>query len=98
MAVRSGADYVTFGPVFPTASKAAFGPPVGLGRLAEAVRAAGVPVFALGGVDADGARACVELGARVACIGAVLGSSDPAAGARALAAALSPSGNGRSAA
>ncbi|HZS38492.1 MAG TPA: thiamine phosphate synthase [Polyangia bacterium] len=88
MAVRSGADYVTFGPVFPTASKAAFGPPVGVALLEAAVREAGVPVFALGGVDAARARECVRLGARVACIGAVLGRADSAAGARALAAAI----------
>jgi thiamine-phosphate pyrophosphorylase len=92
MAARGGADYVTFGPVFPTASKAAFGPPVGLERLAEGVREAGVPVFALGGVDADRARECVRLGARVACIGAVLGRPDAAAGARALAAAVTHDG------
>lgn len=84
---RSGADFVTFGPVFATASKAAFGPPLGLQALAEGARAVAVPVFALGGVDAQRAPACVERGARVACIGAVLGAADPAAGARLLLAA-----------
>jgi thiamine-phosphate pyrophosphorylase len=44
-----GADYVTFGPVFATPSKEAFGPPVGLAALARAA-AAGLPVYALGGV------------------------------------------------
>jgi thiamine-phosphate pyrophosphorylase len=84
---RGGADYVTFGPLFATASKAAFGEPVGVGALAEAVRAAGGrAVFALGGIG-DGARAAqvVALGARVACIGAVLGRTsvdEVAAGAR----------------
>jgi thiamine-phosphate pyrophosphorylase len=41
-----GADYVTFGPVYPTPGK---GPPVGLAEL-ERVVGAGLPVFALGGV------------------------------------------------
>jgi thiamine-phosphate pyrophosphorylase len=41
-----GADYVTFGPVFPTPGK---GAPVGLEGLARAA-ATGVPVLALGGV------------------------------------------------
>jgi thiamine-phosphate pyrophosphorylase len=41
-----GADYVTFGPVYPTPGK---GAPVGLAELARAV-AAGLPVYALGGV------------------------------------------------
>jgi len=42
----SGADYVTFGPVFATSGK---GAPVGLGALADAA-SHGVPVLALGGV------------------------------------------------
>jgi thiamine-phosphate pyrophosphorylase len=84
MAVGGGADFVTFGPVWPTPSKAAYGPPVGLEKLTEAVRALPVPVFALGGIDADRARACAGVGARVACIGAVLGHADPAAGANSL--------------
>lgn len=42
-----GADYVTFGPVYPTPGK----PPVGLAELElAAVSASGLPVFALGGV------------------------------------------------
>jgi thiamine-phosphate pyrophosphorylase len=84
---RGGADYVTFGPVYATASKAAYGPPVGLAALAAAVKAAaGRPVFALGGIgDAARAAEVVACGARVACIGAVLGRDDAADGARALA-------------
>ena len=88
MQVRGGADFVTFGPVWPTPSKAAFGAPLGPERLAEAVIALSVPVFALGGVDVARAREAVALGARVACIGAALGAPDPAAGARALASAV----------
>jgi thiamine-phosphate pyrophosphorylase len=81
MAERGGADYVVFGPVFASPQK---GAPVGVEALAEVVRALSIPVFALGGVDATNARACVQAGARVACIGAVLGRDDAAAGARAL--------------
>jgi thiamine-phosphate pyrophosphorylase len=87
-AARDGADYVAFGPVWPTANK---GPAVGVEALAAVVAAvAPLPVFALGGVDAARARQVVAAGARVACIGAVLGAPDPAAGARALAAAIGP--------
>lgn len=46
-----GADYVTFGPVYATPSKTAFGPPAGIEGLRRAV-ATGLPVIALGGVDA----------------------------------------------
>jgi thiamine-phosphate pyrophosphorylase len=47
-----GADYVTFGPVYETPGKAAFGPPVGLAALARAC-ALGIPVLALGGVTLE---------------------------------------------
>lgn len=47
-----GADYVTFGPVFPTPGKAAFGEPPGLAGL-ERAAACGLPVLALGGVSAE---------------------------------------------
>ncbi|MFL6198357.1 MAG: thiamine phosphate synthase [Thermoanaerobaculia bacterium] len=48
-ALRDGADYVTFGPVWPTPSKERYGPPLGPGELARAARV-GIPVYALGGV------------------------------------------------
>jgi thiamine-phosphate pyrophosphorylase len=48
-AAREGADYVTFGPVYSTPSKAQYGPPRGLEELARAA-GAGIPVYALGGV------------------------------------------------
>lgn len=50
---RAGADYVTFGPVWDTPSKRAYGPPPGLDGLRRASRY-GLSVLALGGVD--GAR------------------------------------------
>jgi thiamine-phosphate pyrophosphorylase len=49
---RDGADYVTFGPVYATPSKARFGPPAGLDALAR-VACLGIPVYALGGVTLD---------------------------------------------
>ena len=48
-ALRDGADYVTFGPVWPTPSKERYGPPLGIAELARAARV-GIPVYALGGV------------------------------------------------
>jgi thiamine-phosphate pyrophosphorylase len=46
---QEGADYVTFGPVWPTPSKERYGPPRGLEELARAA-AVDIPVYALGGV------------------------------------------------
>lgn len=84
----TGADYLTFGPVFATPSKAAFGAPQGLDRLAEVCAAVDVPVFAVGGVTAENAREVAARGARVACIRAILYAGDPAAAARKLASAV----------
>ncbi len=51
-AQAEGADYATFGPLYPTPSKAAYGAPPGPAALAEAVAATTLPLFALGGIDA----------------------------------------------
>ena len=63
LAEREGADFVVFSPIFPTISKAAYGPPVGVGKLREAARAARIPVLALGGVTRQNAGECLAAGA-----------------------------------
>ncbi len=62
-AESSGADYVFFGPVFATPSKAAFGAPQGLDRLAEVCRAVAIPVIAIGGITLENAACCQNSGA-----------------------------------
>jgi thiamine-phosphate pyrophosphorylase len=62
-AAEEGADYLFFGPVFATPSKAGFGPPQGLAKLAEACKAVSIPVIAIGGITLENARACREAGA-----------------------------------
>ncbi len=84
-----GADFVVFGPVFDTPSKRAFGAPVGLDALGEAVRNVAVPVFAIGGVSAERAGSACGRGAwGLAVVSAVLEAPDPRAAASALRAAL----------
>jgi len=60
---RGGADYIFFGPVFETPSKAAFGVPQGIERLGEVCASVEIPVLAIGGVDLENARACIAAGA-----------------------------------
>jgi thiamine-phosphate pyrophosphorylase len=62
-AAEGGAHYVFFGPVFATPSKASFGVPQGLLRLAEVCRAVSLPVVAIGGVTLDNAASCLSVGA-----------------------------------
>jgi thiamine-phosphate pyrophosphorylase len=62
-AERDGADYIMFGPVFATPSKAAFGAPQGIERLGEVCRALRIPVLAIGGVTIGNAASCVAAGA-----------------------------------
>lgn len=61
-ALREGADYVTFGPVYPTPSKERYGPPRGLDELARASRLP-IPVYALGGVTLSRFGEVAEAGA-----------------------------------
>lgn len=85
-AASAGADFAVFGPVWAPLSKTAYGPARGIDELSAACKAAaGMPVFALGGVTAERAGMLAALGqtddagpAGVAVIGAVFADDDPA--------------------
>lgn len=62
-AKRGGADYIFFGPLFATPSKAAFGAPQGTDRLREVCASVEIPVLAIGGVNLENARSCIAAGA-----------------------------------
>lgn len=77
-AAEMGADFVTFGPVYATPSKAAFGPPQGLEALTTACRASRLPVFALGGITPQRVAEVRTAGAfGVALIAAIIAADDP---------------------
>jgi thiamine-phosphate pyrophosphorylase len=81
----AGADYIGFGPVFATRSKAAADPVVGLEGLRAAVARVDVPVVAIGGITEANVAEVYATGARyVAVIGALSGAADIAAAARRL--------------
>jgi thiamine-phosphate pyrophosphorylase len=74
----AGADYVTLSPIFPTSSKPGYGPALGPAGL-SAAEAYGLPVVALGGVEADNVAACRAAGAAgFAVMGGVMRAEDPA--------------------
>ncbi len=82
LAAEQGADFVTFGPVYATPSKAEYGAPQGLDKLTDACRDSSIPVFALGGITPSRVSAVCQAGASgVALISAIISSSDPRAAA-----------------
>jgi len=88
-AAADGADFVVFGPVYATASKAAFDPPRGVEDLARACAASAIPVLAIGGVTAARTAAVRAAGASgIAVISAIMAADDPASAARELSRAL----------
>jgi thiamine-phosphate pyrophosphorylase len=74
---KSSADYIAFGPIFPTASKAQPDPVVGLDGLREARQATAKPLVAIGGITLQNARQVIEAGAdSVAVIRGLLAAPD----------------------
>ena len=82
-------DYVAVGPVFPTRTKAAPDPVVGLEMVRRARALTDRPLVAIGGITEENARSVADAGADgVAVVSALLSQPDLAAAARRFAAAL----------
>lgn len=76
-AEAEGADFITFGPVFYTPSKAAYGEPVGIELLKNACKQVKIPVYAIGGIKKENTAEVISKGASgIAVISAILGAKD----------------------
>jgi thiamine-phosphate pyrophosphorylase len=90
-AVAEGADYLTFGHVFPTQSHPGL-PPHGLEELRQVVEKVDVPVLAIGGISTHNLEPVLATGcAGIAVISAILSALDPRSAAAQLRHALDSS-------
>jgi thiamine-phosphate pyrophosphorylase len=79
IAAAAGADFIVFGPVYFTPSKAPYGEPQGLVRLREAVVCSQVPVLAIGGIQTQKVADVLAAGAHgISVISAISAAPDPA--------------------
>ena len=77
-AQQQGADFVLFGPVYFTPSKATYGAPQGLNKLKETVEKISLPVYAIGGIKLENIPDLTSMGvSRVALISAIMSSDAP---------------------
>jgi len=84
-ALAGGADYLGFGPIYPTLSKQNPDPVVGLAALREVCLDATVPVVAIGGIGLGEIRAVAAAGAAaIAVISAMERAPDAALAGRAI--------------
>lgn len=75
-AQEEGADYIGFGPLFPTPTKPGR-PAIGLASIAEAHRLVSLPIFCIGGIKQANLREVLGAGARrVVIVSEMLGSQD----------------------
>ncbi len=86
-------DYAIAGPAYETASKPGYGPEIGRKGLAEIVRAARVPVIAIGGINVARVAEVLAAGvAGIAVMGSVMRAAYPEEAMRALLATVAGRG------
>ena len=77
-AERNGADFVLFGPIYFTASKATYGAPQGLPALKTIVDNISLPVYAIGGIKSENVESTKSIGVQgVALISAIVSATNP---------------------
>jgi thiamine-phosphate pyrophosphorylase len=75
-AAAEGADYIGFGPLYPTPTKAGR-PAIGLGDIARVHDAVHIPIFCIGGVKLENLDAVIAAGARrVVIVSGILKAAD----------------------
>lgn len=75
-AMEAGADYIGFGPLYPTPTKPGR-PSIGLKEIAQVQATAKQPVFCIGGIKRENLEAVLEAGARrVVIVSQMLGARD----------------------
>lgn len=80
-----GADYVGFGPIYPTTSKDDAGSVKGIAGLVQVVKAVPVPIIAIGGISIDNVSEILQTGAHgIAVISSVCFQEDPEQATKAL--------------
>ena len=88
-AQREGADFIVFGPVFFTPSKADYGAPQGLTALRKIVAKISLAVYAIGGIKLENLPEIQKVGSRgVALISAIMNADEPSQAAKQLLALL----------
>jgi thiamine-phosphate pyrophosphorylase len=91
--LAEGADYVGFGPVYPTSSKTDAASPSGIELMEKAARTVPLPFIAIGGIYAQNVPEVMQAGAHgIAVISAVCCQSDPEQATRMLSHALGEEG------
>lgn len=76
-AEAGGADFITFGPIFETPSKAKYGHPMGLDAIKTLIADVSIPIFAIGGIHGGNIQQVILSGAAgVAMISAIFSSPD----------------------
>ncbi len=88
-AEEAGADYVIYGPIFPTSSKPNGPPSKGVESIAKVRNAIRIPFFVVGGISPANVSQLRGTGASgIAVVSAILGSTEPEAASEKLLAAF----------